>query len=274
MGAIGSMKTAIYNRLTPFHLTGISAVLLSVILFSIKAILAPVPLLLFAFICIVAPFITGKGFFLKVISKGRTDTKAIAVTFDDGPDPDVTPAVLDLLQKYSVKATFFVTGKNAEKYPDIIGKILEQGHSIGNHSYNHDPLLMLRTKKTLLKEISLCQKILQKHGISPFAFRPPAGITNPRLNIILRDLDMFCINWSLRALDAGNRRIKGLSEKILGKAESGDIILLHDIKPDNNNINILLSEFEFLFSGLKNSDLKIEELSVIINKKIMSGHER
>ncbi len=264
------MKAAISSRLSPFQLTGIVAALLSITMYFINELFSVIPVLLFALICIIAPFMIKTGFFLPVISRGCSGRNAIALTFDDGPDPEVTPSVLVLLSKYSIKAVFFVTGENAERYPHLIRKILEQGHSIGNHSYKHDPLLMLRKKKTLFKEINLCQNILYKYGIKPFAFRPPAGITNPRLRRVLSDLDMYCVNWSVRALDAGNRRINGLARKILKKVRPDDIILLHDIKPaGKSNSNELIEEFEQLFSGLNRSGLSIIDLSEIINKKIM-----
>jgi peptidoglycan-N-acetylglucosamine deacetylase len=272
MGTFNSMKTNINSTFTPFQIIGLAAVLFSSILFFVNAILVLVPLLLFALMCAIAPFMTRMSFFLPVISKGLSGRNAVALTFDDGPDPDVTPAVLKILAKHSAKATFFVTGKNAERYPELIKKILKHGHSIGNHSYKHDPILMLRKKTTLFKEISLCQTILQKFGIMPYIFRPPAGITNPMLHTVLHDLEMYCVNWSIRALDAGNRRIKGLAEKILKNVKPDDIILLHDINPaKRNNINDIMTEFEQIFNGLKKSGLDIVSLSEIINKKIMGS---
>jgi peptidoglycan-N-acetylglucosamine deacetylase len=270
MGALNSVKQKKYSMLSPFHITGIGAILLSIIFFCINWMLAIVPLLLFTLVCAIAPFITRSCFFLPVISRGCSGKNAVALTFDDGPDPIVTPAVLELLAKYSAKAVFFVTGKNAERYPDIIKKILAQGHSIGNHSYSHDPLLMLRKNSTLFNEINLCQNILQKFGITPCAFRPPAGITNPRLRNVVFDLNMYCVNWSCRALDAGNRRINKLAEKILKKVKPDDIILLHDINHGHkNDISNLMFEFEQILKGIKNSGLRIIMLSEIINKKII-----
>jgi peptidoglycan/xylan/chitin deacetylase (PgdA/CDA1 family) len=270
MGALNSVKKQEYFKLTPYHITGLAAILLSIIIFLINAMFAIIPLLLFAFVCAIAPFMTKLSFFLPVISHGRSGQNAVSLTFDDGPDPNVTPAVLELLAKYSVKATFFVTGQNAERYPEIIRKIISQGHSIGNHSYKHDPILMLRTRKTVFNEINICQNILQKFSITTFAFRPPAGITNPRLRKVLLDLDMYCVNWSCRALDAGNRKITGLAKKILNKVKADDIILLHDINPDKrNNINDLINEFETILIDLKKSGLNIISLSEITGKGIM-----
>ena len=270
MGALNPVTKNNFSRLSPFHRTGIAFVLLAIILFFINTALAVFPVLLFLLICTAAPFLPGLSFFLPVIRKGSSGRKAVALTFDDGPDPEVTPAVLELLAKHGVKATFFVTGRNAESYPSLIQLIIDNGHSIGNHSYRHDPLLMLRTSKTLFKEISLCGDILRKSGITASAFRPPSGIMNPRLRKVLFDLDMFCVNWSCRALDAGNRRIKFLANRILRKVKPDDIILLHDINPGRKNIQYdLIIELEQLLSGLKNSGYSIIPLSEIINREII-----
>ena len=271
MGALNPVKKNQFTRLSFFHITGITALLISLIILFINPVFSLVPFFLFLLICTTAPFLPGLSFFLPVISKGKSGRKAVALTFDDGPDPEVTPAVLELLAKYNAKASFFVTGKKSELYPSIIKKILESGHSIGNHSYKHDPLLMLRTKSTLFKEICICQDILKKSGITAHAFRPPSGIMNPRLRKVLLDMDMFCINWSCRAFDAGNRKIKFLAKRILRKVKPGDIILLHDINPNRrNNINNLISEFEALITGLKNAGFSIIPLSEIIGRKIMT----
>ncbi|MBN2040520.1 MAG: polysaccharide deacetylase family protein [Spirochaetes bacterium] len=259
-----------YFPLSPFHLAGIGAVQLAVIILFFEFRFAVIPILFFLAVCGVAPFLPGSGFFLPVTSRGSRKKKAIALTFDDGPDPSVTPEVMKLLSKYSIQATFFVTGKNASRNPEIIHEILNQGHTIGNHSYDHDPVLMFRSKNELYQDIVKTQQVLSGFSINAYAFRPPAGITNPRLRKVLLELGMHCINFSCRAFDAGNRRITSLAVKILRKVKSGDIILLHDISPLNkNDINKLLNEFEELISGLKEKKIDIIPLADLTGKEIM-----
>lgn len=260
-----------YLSMTPFQISGIGTILLFIILLFVNIILAIVPLILFALLCGAAPFVIKSGFFLPVISRGDRNKNAVSLTFDDGPHPEVTPALLRLLAKYSAKATFFVTGENAAQYPEIIKLIIAQGHTIGNHSYKHDPLLMLRRKKNLYYEIKLTQNILNKFGITPLAFRPPAGITNPRLRPVLQQLGMYCINWSIRALDTGNRKINGLAKKILKKVKAGDIILLHDSNPNAIDTGILLNEIEQILIGLKKSGLFVLPLSELTGKNVMKN---
>lgn len=260
-----------YLSMTPFQISGIGTILLFIILLFVNIILAIVPLILFALLCAAAPFVIKSGFFLPVISRGDRNKNAVSLTFDDGPHPEVTPALLRLLAKYSAKATFFVTGENAAQYPDTIKLIIAQGHTIGNHSYKHDPLLMLRRKKNLYNEIKLTQNILNKFGITLLAFRPPAGITNPRLRPVLQQLGMYCINWSIRALDTGNRKISDLAKKILKKVKAGDIILLHDSNPNAIDTGILLNEIEQILIGLKKSGLFVLPLSELTGKNVMKN---
>jgi peptidoglycan/xylan/chitin deacetylase (PgdA/CDA1 family) len=185
------MKTASNagRNLSPAHRAGFAALLLSGGLLFVEPEWAAIPLGGFLFFCLVAPFLPEAGLFLPVISRGGRDRRQVALTFDDGPDPAVTPQVLDLLKRHRLPATFFIAGIKAEAHPALVREILRQGHTIGNHSYHHDPLLMLRSRARLAAEIAGTQEALARFGIRPIAFRPPVGITNPGLAGVLRDLD-------------------------------------------------------------------------------------
>ena len=260
--------------LTAAHLTGIGAFQASIILAFFSIPHALIPLGIFIVLCYTAPFLIRFSFFLPIISRGKTVGNNISVTFDDGPCPKITPALLDLLAKHGIKATFFVTGENAEQYMDLINRIITEGHTIGNHSFSHSPFLMLKSSRKLHKDIETAQEVLARAGISPVAFRPPVGITNPRLWKVLLDLGMYCINFSCRANDQGNRRIKNLSKKILKKARANDIIMLHDIVPGNiSDTDYLLNEFDNIFSGLVQKGLKVIPLSDLIRKPVMFPFE-
>ena len=238
--------------LSPAFLTGMAAFLVSSLMLPIRPALVAVPLAIFVLLCLVAPFLPGVGFFLPVISRRKTDRRAVALTFDDGPDPDVTPRLLDLLRRHGVPATFFVAGERAERHPELIREILYRGHTLGNHSYRHDPLLMLRSRARLREEVARTQDVLSAFDVRPLAFRPPVGITNPRLPGVLRALGMYCVTFSCRALDRGNRRIAGLAAIILKKVRPGDILLLHDVAPKGaEGIEEWLTEIERIVSGLK-----------------------
>ena len=174
--------------------------------------------------CAIAPFFPGLEFFLPIVNRGKTGRKAVAITFDDGPDPVSTPILLRLLSEYGICATFFVNGHKAADYPALIHRILREGHSLGNHSHGHDNFLMLRSEKILQSEISLVQQELRKFGVVTHAFRPPVCVTNPKLGKVLSRMDMMAVGFSCRGPDGGNRWIKTLSHRILKKVQPDDIL--------------------------------------------------
>jgi peptidoglycan/xylan/chitin deacetylase (PgdA/CDA1 family)/2-polyprenyl-3-methyl-5-hydroxy-6-metoxy-1,4-benzoquinol methylase len=240
-----------------------------VILLFVDLRTAPLPLLAFLLACAVAPFLPRVGFFLPIVSRGKPGVKGVALTFDDGPDPEVTPLLLDLLDRHSVSATFFVTGERAARHPAILREILSRGHTIGNHSYHHFPFLMLKGIRTLRREIESTQSCLAGFGVLPLAFRPPAGITNPLLRRVLLEQGMYCVNYSCRAVDFGNRRIGRLSEKVLRAVSMGDIIALHDIAPRHAGTEGLMAEFDALLGGLKEKRLEVVPLDRLTGREVM-----
>jgi peptidoglycan/xylan/chitin deacetylase (PgdA/CDA1 family) len=256
--------------LSPALFTGVTAFFIAGFLLWIRPTLAVVPLGFFILLCLVAPFLTRAGFFLPVISRQDKGRNVAALTFDDGPDPDVTPLLLEVLRRHGVQATFFVAGAKAKQHPELIREILSRGHTVGNHSYHHDPLLMLRSRKRLKEEIAHTQDLLENFAVRPLTFRPPVGITNPRLKGVLRELGMYCVTFSCRAFDRGNRRIEGLAMIILKKVRPGAIILLHDVTPrGGGGIAHWLTEMERIVSGLKTRGYEILPLSELIDRPVM-----
>jgi peptidoglycan-N-acetylglucosamine deacetylase len=246
------------------------ACLLAALLFFIEPWLATLPLVLFLFFCLAAPFFPQYGIFLPIISRGISGSKGMALTFDDGPSPSSTPIVLNLLARYQLQATFFVIGEKAAKYPDLIADILARGHSIGNHSWQHDNLLMLRSRKRLQRDIHKTQVVLQQCGIQPLLFRPPAGITNPRLKQVLLDEALLTVNFSCRAFDQGNKKVTNLAERILKRLQPGDIILLHDLAPKTKSAKACWQdELNILFSTLQKDHYQIQPLETLINHPVM-----
>lgn len=255
---------------SPAAATGFVAIAMASTLFSFHPGLAVIPLSVFLFLCVAAPFFPSRGFFLPVISRGHTGRPVISLTFDDGPDPVTTLPLLQLLERYAAIATFFVTGKRAAKYGNLISEILAHGHDIGNHSYCHDPILMLRRSEKLHREIEAMQVLLRRFGIFPVAFRPPVGITSPRLARALQQQGLCCVTFSCRAFDGGNRYLQGLSGRILKKVKPDDIILLHDIRPKGaNDPAVWLREIEQILSGLKNKGLQVVPLAELMGKPVM-----
>jgi len=256
------------------HLTCLVSFLAAILLAFVDVHLSLIPLSVFIALCVIAPFLPRFSFFLPIMSSGNSGKSAVAITFDDGPDPVSTPAVLELLSKHKICATFFVTGKKASENPGLIKEILARGHTVGNHSYSHDNLIMFKSSNTLIKEIESAQDILGKFGITPLAFRPPVGITNPRLGKVLDKAGMYNLNFSCRAVDGGNRWIKNLSERILRRVHPDAIVALHDVKPrDDTLFSYWLNEIDLIFSGIREKGLAILPLSELIGRPVMIEHK-
>lgn len=249
---------------------GIGSFLIAAFLLFIDVRLSLIPLFGFVLLCLVAPFFPRFSFFLPIISRGISGKNVIALTFDDGPDPVSTPLLLRLLSKYQVKATFFVNGRKAARHPELIEAILQQGHLIGNHSFNHDNLISLKSFQVIVNEIKSTEMVLYNFGIRPIAFRPPAGITSPRLRKALSRSDVYIVNFSCRAFDCGNRWIENISRNILKRIRPDDIVLLHDIRQKNERLTLYwLNEIELILMGLKDKGLSVLPLSEIIGKPVM-----
>ena len=256
--------------ISPAAMTGFVAIALAVMLAFFSVRLVIIPLSVFVLCCVAAPFFPSRGFFLPVNSRGHTGRPAVSLTFDDGPDPETTRPLLQLLDRHAAKAAFFVTGEKAAKYGDLISEILAHGHDIGNHSYSHDPLFMLRCSEKLYREIESTQVLLRRFGISPAAFRPPVGITNPGLAHVLSQQNLYCVTFNCRAFDGGNRYLQGLSEKILRKVQPDDIILLHDVRPKSiKDAGYFLHEVDLILSGLEKRALRVIPLAELLGRPVM-----
>jgi peptidoglycan-N-acetylglucosamine deacetylase len=250
--------------------TGIGAFCCALLLWPLNVQLSVLPLVAFLVLCLVAPFFPGFGFFLPIVSKGRRDKAAVALTFDDGPDPRTTPWLLDLLDRHHARAAFFVTGSKARRHPQLIREILARGHAIGNHSYDHDNFLMCKSQTVLVRQIAIAQQIFRTFAIVPLAFRPPVGITNPRLPKALDGTELFVVNFNRRARDFGNRRIRYLAARILKRLRPGDIIMLHDVSPpDPNRMEDWQGQIDQVLAGIHERGLAILPLESLIGRPVM-----
>lgn len=156
----------------------------------------------------------------------------VAMTFDDGPHPKHTPRLLDILKERGLKATFYVIGQNVVQFPEIMQRMVAEGHEIGNHSYTHPSLTKISAAK-LGEEISKSNEaILQACGVKPTTIRPPYGATNATVNKRLNDeFGLAVILWSVDPLDWKIRKASHVSNHILQNTKAGSIILAHDIHP-------------------------------------------
>lgn len=160
---------------------------------------------------------------------GSTSERKIALTFDDGPNEPYTSQILDILKAYHVKATFFLIGKNVESYPEIVKRMVKEGHSIGNHTYTH-PDLALKLKFQIEKQVKRTEEaIFKAAGIRPYLFRPPYGLDNPWVFKETEKMGYVIIKWSVSGHNGGkDPPFDKILERVLRGVENGSIILLHD----------------------------------------------
>jgi peptidoglycan/xylan/chitin deacetylase (PgdA/CDA1 family) len=162
--------------------------------------------------------------------QANVDGPYIAMTFDDGPSPETTPRLLDILKQRNIKATFFMIGQNAERNPEIVKRILADGHEIGNHSWSHPPLAKLSDDK-VTEEITKTQSAIKNaSGYTPKLLRPPYGsITGRQKEWIENQFGLSVILWSVDPFDWKRPGASVIEQRILAGARPGAIILSHDI---------------------------------------------
>ena len=161
------------------------------------------------------------------VSASATPVEApkIALTFDDGPSAAWTPALLDGLKERGVKATFFLIGENADKNPEIVKRMAEEGHLIGNHTYHHVELTKVSENEARLELADTSAVIVRITGKEPEYMRPPFGAWQRKLE---REIQMLPVLWTIDPLDWTTENQDEIVNKVVTEAEENDIILLHD----------------------------------------------
>ena len=153
----------------------------------------------------------------------------VALTFDDGPDPRVTPGVLDCLERYGVRASFFCIGRRAETHPDLVAETVRRGHRVENHSYSHPPAFTCYPPAALRRELRRAQEALARAGgARPRWFRAPAGFRGPLLERELAAAGLHLASWTRRGFDTVSRDPARVAARLLKGAAGGDVLLLHD----------------------------------------------
>ena len=183
--------------------------------------------------------------FGKVYYSSKTSEKVVALTFDDGPNEPYTSQILDILNRYGVKATFFVIGSNVETYPETTRRIIADGYVLGNHSYSHRANHALSENRYTDKDIELAQEaIFNVTGVKPHIYRPPHGKKSPWELHYLKDAGLVEVTWSTAANEAHDDLIFGkpvpeeVIQHIVSTVKPGRIILLHDgYGTEHGNVN-------------------------------------
>lgn len=199
--------------------------------------------ILFSAVVVWGSFDIQLGYFINSFTHKRTKIKEVALTFDDGPT-EFTPKFLDVLKENNVKATFFCIGKQIEKYPETILRIIAEGHTIGNHTFSHSNNTGFLSTSKMIEEIKKCDDVMLKIGsFKTDLYRPPFGVTNPNIAKAIKKTNKKSIGWNVRSLDTVITDEKKIYNRITKILKKGSIILLHDTSEKTYNVLVELLLF-------------------------------
>jgi peptidoglycan-N-acetylglucosamine deacetylase len=200
------------------------------------------------------------GYFLPVLCNADTDKKVVALTFDDGPHPVHTPAIVDTLKRNNVPAAFFVMGKNIIGNETILQQIFTGRNTIGNHSFSHAFWFDMYGSKKMLADMQQTDEAIQKLlGVKPLMFRPPYGVINPNVKSAIKKGRYIPIGWSIRSLDTTIKDKEKLLNRIISQLRPGAIILLHD------TMEITMQILPQLIETIRGEGYEIKGLDEMLN---------
>jgi len=193
-------------------------------------VLALTPIFVSHMLLLYATLVANCQWWGPVVRSFETKGAEVWLTIDDGPSPIHTPKILDLLERFNARATFFLIGLNAESYPHLVTEILTRGHEIANHTYTHPSgSFWCAGPRRVAAEIDLCGELLRSGPERPERFfRAPAGLKNLFVHPELSRRGLALIGWTMRGLDTVRRDPELVAEKILHSVRAGAIILLHE----------------------------------------------
>lgn len=187
--------------------------------------------------------------------------RSVALTFDDGPHPAATPAILDILKRENVRATFFIVGERAEHHPDIVRRMRDEGHVVGNHSQTHPYHFWTYSPSATRREIFRAQEsIARACGETPVLFRAPAGIRNAFVHPILEEAGLRLTSWSARAFDTFTDDPERIRRRLVRAVRPGSIALLHDVVRGGKPAHATAAALPAIIADLRERDFAFASL--------------
>lgn len=204
------------------------------------------------------------------IASGRTNEKKVALTFDDGPDEIYTPQILDVLKEKKVRATFFVIGKRAEKYSDVMNRIVSENHLAGNHTWNHPNIMKLpldKTKEEILKTEQLLKSQYNVSDDKLKIFRSPYGSLDPERVEFIGKMGYKIISWNVDSLDWKGLSAAEVKTNILENVTKGSIILQHSAGGEGEDLSGTVKALPEIIEVLKKEGYKFVTIDEILMEK-------
>ncbi|MEZ2278805.1 MAG: polysaccharide deacetylase family protein [Microcoleus sp.] len=196
-------------------------------------------------------------------NRADTEDKVVAITYDDGPYPPYTNQLLDVLDRYQVKATFFEIGRNIEKHPEIVPRIIARGDELANHSYSHKDM-MFKPREFLLAEISKTDKLLRDLGVKQdsISFRPPWGRRFLVLSYLLSQMHKKLIMWDVDSQDyEKTHTVENIANQVINHVRSGSIVVMHDGGGDRSKT---VAATEIIVKTLQSQGYKFKTVSELL----------
>lgn len=229
-----------------------------------SVVVGPVPLWLaigamlgYLALILVGVFTLRLRMYVDALIEGPEDARGVALTFDDGPHPVHTPAVLDALDEAGVTATFFVVGRKVALFPEVVREIARRGHAVGIHGHAHDRFMSTMTprhaEEDLVKALDAVESAI---GERPSMFRPPIGHTSPRLAKAIRKLGLSVVGWSARGYDGLPRATADqVAERVVRDLRHGAIVLLHDAAENDDFEPASIAALPRILAAMKEREL-------------------
>lgn len=170
-----------------------------------------------------------------VFKSNTNDQMKIALTFDDGPHPRKTEKILNILDKYNVKATFFVIGVNVQNYPNVLNKVIDKGHELGNHTFSHQILKSASVNKIKSEILNTEDALYDHYSVTTNLLRPPCGLYDSNLVDIAKEKGYKIVLWTVDTKDWAHESAGNIVKNVLANVKSGDIILFHDYVSGNEH---------------------------------------
>lgn len=196
--------------------------------------------------------------------RGSSQSGAVALTFDDGPSEE-TEKILDVLAAYHLSATFFMIGRNVERFPLTVKRVVNEGHEIGNHSYSH-PIFLYRTPRETEAQLEHAQSVITKtSGVRPRLARPPCGVRTPAYFRAARRLGLRTVQWDVAGFDWKRRGADRIARDVLRNSRAGSIVLLHDGDSEGRqDRRETVAALPLIIEGLRTRGLHIAPLSQLL----------
>lgn len=201
------------------------------------------------------------------VVRGRTDRPQVALSFDDGPDPEITPAVLDILADHQARATFFVIGRYLDQHRALGERLHREGHELGNHSWQHSHFQNFYSAAGHGAEIDRCAQLIKSVTRSKQEplYRPPIGLKSPAMARAAHKRNLKVVAWSIHSRDTITRDPRAIANGVVKRSRPGDIVLLHDGHDrEQRHRPLILQVLPLLLQGLRERGLNsvtVSELS-------------